>query len=386
MHENMKNIFLKDNSFLLWRFVPTEESDNYWKKYRALHPELKNEIEEAIRIMDNLKVDEYVPSDKELDILYSKIVLNARRRKLFINIYKYSVAACLLACILSSIIYFNYPSPSVSTVDSIAKKDSIYEDIQLFIGKEKSIALVDKAHIQYDKKGNLKVKRGNDVTEDLNVEKNQMNTLMVPMGKRSSLVLEDGTKIWVNSGSTVEFPTVFNKDIRKLNVSGEIYIEVAHDKKWPFIVQTSAFDVKVLGTRFNIMSYPNDSSKSVVLVEGCVEINREDRQKVCLKSGQMMELKQDVMQTSEVDIENYISWKDGVLHFKSEQLGKVLDRIARYYGIKIEYDKNTETKICSGELVLFDQIEDVFNAINDIYHIEYSKNDTGNIIEVCVKP
>lgn len=379
-----ENSFLNDNSFLLWRLAPTEESNEYWMRYIELHPEQAEQIQEAIKTLTYLKINEITVSDTKLETLYSKIVIKAQRRRLFINIYRYSAIACVfILCTVLFSVYFHNTNNYQSV--PIAKTDSTYKDIQLFIGKEKTITLADKSSIQYNKSGNLTVKEKGTISDKSIPKQNQMNVLVVPMGKRTSLILTDGTKIWLNSGTRIEFPTIFDREIRKIIVSGEIYIEVAKDANRPFIVQTNEFNVKILGTQFNLTSYSDETTKSVVLVEGSVEIETNNNQKVCLHPGQMMELEKDMIRTLEVNVENYTSWKDGVLYFKSESLGKILDRISRYYGVTIEYDEKTGSKICSGELVLFDRIEDVFDTIKDIYPIKYSQLGKDNVIKVYVK-
>ena len=91
--------------------------------------------------------------------------------------------------------------------------------------------------------------------------------MIVPKGRRAShLVLEDGSKVWVNSGSTFRFPTTFEKNKREVYVDGEIYIEIAKDAERPFFVKTSEMSVRALGTRFNVMAYHDELAQSVVLV------------------------------------------------------------------------------------------------------------------------
>ena len=98
-----------------------------------------------------------------------------------------------------------------------------------------------------------------------------MNTLVVPRGRRSSLLLADGSRIWVNSGSVLRFPSHFDEKQRLIEAEGEIYIEVVK-AKIPFLVKTDKFTVNVLGTKFNISSYTDEEESTVVLVEGSVNV------------------------------------------------------------------------------------------------------------------
>ena len=144
--------------------------------------------------------------------------------------------------------------------------------------------------LKYSKEGKIETKAGKQIqTEDLkgNSEAEEMNQLVVPRGKRSSVELADGSKLWLNSGSRAIYPVVFSKKNREIFIEGEGYLEVSHDASRPFYVVTDAVKVKVLGTKFNISAYKEDNQVSVVLVEGSVEAS-VGLQKVVMKPDQIM--------------------------------------------------------------------------------------------------
>ena len=190
------------------------------------------------------------------------------------------------------------------------------------------------------------------------------NELIVPYGKKSSILLSDGTKIWVNSGSKLKFPSVFDEKKREIAINGEAYLEVASNENQPFYITTSQFIVKVLGTRFNVSAY-NDKTNdfySVVLVEGKVSVML-DSSEIKLNPDQLFMLKQDIYSIKQVDVYDYISWKDGLFQFKSQELDFILNKLSRHYNVDITSDHAIRHMKCSGKLVLFENLENVLNTI-----------------------
>lgn len=246
------------------------------------------------------------------------------------------------------------------------------KDIQLVLANNKTITFEGDADIKYDKKGKITTNAG---VEQIKVSKTSteepvLNTLIVPKGKRSSLILADGSKVWVNSGSTLKFPTTFNADTREIWVNGEIYIEVKKNEALPFHVNTSHMKIHVVGTRFNVTAYAEDVEHSVVLVEGCVDVSIEE-EKARLLPNQILSVLKDQISVRKTDVNNYISWKDGYLQFASEPLSNVLKRLSRYYDRPIDCDDNIADLKCNGKLVLFENIEEVLKTIYNTIPINY---------------
>lgn len=246
------------------------------------------------------------------------------------------------------------------------------KDIQLVLANNKTITFEGDADIKYDKKGKITTNAG---VEQIKVSKTSteepvLNTLIVPKGKRSSLILADGSKVWVNSGSTLKFPTTFNADTREIWVNGEIYIEVKKNEALPFHVNTSHMKIHVVGTRFNVTAYAEDVEHSVVLVEGCVDVSIEE-EKARLLPNQILSVLKDQISVRKTDVNNYISWKDGYLQFASEPLSNVLKRLSRYYDRPIDCEDNIADLKCNGKLVLFENIEEVLKTIYNTIPINY---------------
>ncbi len=199
-----------------------------------------------------------------------------------------------------------------------------------------------------------------------------INTLTVPYGKKFQLVLSDGTIVHVNAGSTLKFPEKFIPgQIRKVELSGEGYFEVAKNEKDPFIVHTKGINTEVFGTKFNVSSYPDDTFSEVVLVEGSVGVfNKNNRfsneNGVTLKPNQKASLtKSDQnLNVTTVKTNQYVAWVDGVLLFKNESFENIMKKLERFYDKKITINyERIKTEKFTGKFDV-EGIEDVLTTFS----------------------
>ena len=145
------------------------------------------------------------------------------------------------------------------------------KEIQLFTGN-RATSFEENIDVTISNDQRIAVKKENSTDADeISIDRNSINRLVVPYGKRSKVMLPDGTQIWLNAGSTLIFPSTFDKKTREVKLRGEMYAEVAHDPDRPFLVKTDKLDLKVYGTDFNLSAY-EDADPWVVLVNGSVGI------------------------------------------------------------------------------------------------------------------
>jgi len=274
----------------------------------------------------------------------------------------------------------------LSDVQSV-RLDTI-QDVRLIIGNKKTITMAEDADISWSKKDEIEVNgRSSNSSYKSQIDADvEYSTLLVPYGKRSFLTLRDGTKIWINSGTELRFPANMEKKGRGIYVNGEIYIEVAKDETSPFYVRTSEFDVRVYGTKLNVTSYKADLNKSVVLVEGSVSVltKEKEAEEIFLHPNQMYKTDQPGNKVTDVNALQYITWKDGIWQFTSERLENIVLRLSRYYGIKIHCDEISAAKSCTGKLVLFDDINETLQIIEEIFGVKYTPNQ--NEITISINP
>lgn len=384
------NDFMKDKGFLLWRLSPSKETDTFWNNFLSQHPEQRETLERAIQILRSAKTKEDNLSDNEVQEIFKRTLeyrKSRQKKTIRLRIYYYA-AACIAILVLFSLSIYLIESPfsDSQTENKLTELKTESSDIQLILGEKEKMTFNEDADIVLNKTGEVHVigKTTKEAVVSTTDKKVILNKLYVPNGKRSSLTLPDSTKVWINSGTTITFPSTFKKDERAITVNGEIYIEVTKDEEHPFHVKTTNFDVKVLGTHFNVMAYDTDEEKSVVLAEGCVEVTDKSNRSQLMKPDEMLKMNNDGWKTSIVDTYNYICWKDGILQFSNESLANILLRLSRYYGIKFECNENADRLICTGKLVLFDDIHQVITTLKDIFPIQYTMEE--NKIKIDVKP
>lgn len=205
---------------------------------------------------------------------------------------------------------------------------------------------------------------------------NQVESFTVPMGSRSELTLSDGTKVNLNSDSRLELSPDFSSNNRVVKLYGEGYFEVKSDKKHPFTVQTSKFDVKVTGTKFNISSYADDQKISATLAEGRIELSTINHNKIKLKPGQKIIFDQQSMepQLEEADVASDMAWVKGEFVFKNIPFSDLIKRLERWYDVKLIY-KSSEfsTLVYSGNFKNQETIWQVLDALQLTTPIRYKK-------------
>jgi ferric-dicitrate binding protein FerR (iron transport regulator) len=238
--------------------------------------------------------------------------------------------------------------------------------------------------IKYSQNGEILVDSmafANEISSPSTPGKEAFNQLVVPKGKRSSLTFSDGTKLYLNSGSLVIYPVTFNKKSREIFVRGEAYLDVTPNANWPFIVKTDHLDVKVLGTEFNIKSYPDEINSSVVLVKGSVQAIVKS-QKILMRANELFTLDNASDKTSlgKIDVSEYVSWKDGWMYCTNERIESIAAKLSRYYDIKIQFNESKVKDITlTGKLDLKTECREIFDVISFIAPVDYKIID-GNII------
>ena len=178
----------------------------------------------------------------------------------------------------------------------------------------------------------------------------------------------------------VIYQAVFAKDKLEIFITGEAYLDVTPDSSRPFIVKTNAFNVKVLGTQFNVCVYGDEPKASVVLVEGRVEVENDKHVKEVLAPNQMIELGNKGVSIKEVDVFEYICWKDNLMQVNDRKVGDVLNKLARYYGRTIVFDKEIAEIPLSGKLDLRGSLEDVVEIICQSLFLRQETDKENNII------
>lgn len=211
----------------------------------------------------------------------------------------------------------------------------------------------------------------------------EMQTVTVPVGQRASLILADGTTVWLNSNSILKYPANgFHSENRKVTLEGEGYFEVAHDEKHPFIVETEKYDIRVLGTTFNVSAYPNTGMFEASLIEGKVTVYQPDAQsEIVLKPHERVEARDGKLYKESFTSDNDFLWRMGIYSFKNEPLATVFKKLEQYYEVKI-INKNKEiaSRPCTGKFRQKEGIEHVMKVLQKYVKFNYMQDDEKNQI------
>lgn len=212
-----------------------------------------------------------------------------------------------------------------------------------------------------------------------------MQSIHVPAGQRAELLLADGTKVWLNSRSTLTFPGKFEGKNRKVSLNGEGYFSVTKNEKQPFIVETKKCDIKVLGTEFNVLAYDEDSIWSTSLLKGLVEIYPQGMQKgiLRLEPNTMATLTGHKLVKQPIETPDYFLWREGILSFKNISVKDMIEKLELYYGTNITVNN---TRILqnryTGKFRTKDGIEHVLRVLQLNNKFTYDKNDERNCIVI----
>ena len=164
------------------------------------------------------------------------------------------------------------------------------------------------------------------------------NTLSTPRGGQYAITLADGTRVWMNSASSLRFPGAFIGSEREVEVNGEAYFEVAKDRSHPFRVKVNGMNVQVLGTHFNIMAYDDEEMIKTTLLEGSVRIHNNNTMAL-LKPGQQAQVGSggQIMIKKDVNVKEAIAWKNGLFNFEGAGIEKIMRQMSRWYNIEVEF-------------------------------------------------
>ena len=191
------------------------------------------------------------------------------------------------------------------------------------------------------------------------------NKLDIPRGGEFCLTLSDGTRVWLNSETSIQYPVVFGTKERRVFIQREAYFEVAKDAKKPFTVQFMSSSVTVLGTSFNIRAYPEEKQSQTTLAEGSVRIYSPGSS-MLLKPGEQAEVKalSGEMVKKEVEVKTFTSWKDGRFVFEQEPLENIMRTLERWYDIRVIFrDEGAKRISLSGNLKRYGDFSQVMNML-----------------------
>ncbi len=391
----MKNEYLKyttekltlDSDFIAW--VNLGRNQERWEEFLEANPEINKNVESARKIVELLRdrQDHIDPKDaSEIWKSIEKFDLEFRRHSRTFKIRRiFRYAAIFIAFLMIG---------GVGAYWYLSRDNQFYTFSTKAITRsdnQSRLLLSDGTKVNLDKK-NSKISIASeqqivinnnkviDLTEADIADQSKMNEIVIPFGKKSQLILEDGTKVWLNAGTRMAFPTKFSGKKREVFLDGEAYFEVTHNKDIPFVVNTNEIAVKDLGTRFNISAYSTDQFSEAILLEGKVSVSGQSALKfmqdeTILAPNQKASFNKEmktILVSNEPDAEMAIAWTEGWFKFSQQNLNGVLNKLQRYYNIKFVFENNfTTDDLITGKLDLKESIEQVMMALGDVANIQY---------------
>lgn len=374
-----------DISELIYKSISktiTEEEEKALGEWLSISDNLKL----YQKIIDNRAITSKMSIYREIDVAqaYGRVAPRlSKQRSQYFGIMKY---AAIFIGLLSATTYFLFQNTDSDSVPSLKIMD---EQIVLInnngivkkINEDTSANFMDeKGNLLGVQKGSALVYNKNNTSENL-----VYNTLIVPNGKRFNLTLSDGTAVHLNAGTTIKYPVQFIKGMdRHVFLDGEAYFDIMEDKTHPFIVESNSLEVKVYGTEFNVMAYPENEFVDVVLVEGSVGLYSPQfsEEPTMLKPGYKGTFKKfdKSIDLEEVRTSFYTSWMYGELMFRNLPFDQILKRLERHYNV----DFVNENRILGKELFNASfsnqSIENILTYFNETHEIDYKIEDNQIII------
>ena len=310
-------------------------SNGDWEQVAPDSPRLREEVGIPTRLHENIKRHDSFDTEKALN----KFIAATRPVRRLSVFYKYAAAvACL---VMLGVGYYFYRTTAGTDPQSRLLAQSAY----LVLDDGKQIELNRQMQMDYN---GLRIINTNEGKVSFQHEKESAhvspNKLVVPEGTEYSLQLSDGTNVHLNAGSTLVFPSVFGKDARVVELSGEGYFDVTHSGV-PFIVKSKSMDVRVLGTTFNMTAYPEDPVVTTTLLTGKVAVTCHSQTDTTTRTTVLtpglqarFQPREGVLQVDSVDVEEQTAWRRGEFTFEDVDLGSIMTIIGRSFALNVTFD------------------------------------------------
>ena len=377
--------FTQDISFI--NMVNKGTDHDKWETLIQQHPELSKDINTARKVVTALRFKNKDIKEEIIYELYEKIEPFYTLHHPPQNIFRYRkilqyAALFLLVLSLGAALPIFYFSRLNREFTKIANSSSNFNDARLILPGGKEILLTkNQSELQFIAHGNkILVDQDTVVNINKNSDPNTMAQIVIPYGKRSNLLLSDGTKVWLNAGSKLIFPEKFQGRNRKVFLVGEAYFDVFKNKDVPFIVTTGNLAITVHGTQFNVRNDASDNELEVVLVEGAVSLKGNSMLNFLGKETRLIPNQRAIYNKtdnktsveSNVDVSSYTSWKEGLLEFDRESILTVFKKLSRFYNVSFVTESSIElNRKISGKLDLKASLKDVMEVVSDAAPISF---------------
>lgn len=311
----------------------------------------------------------------------------------------WAAAACLLLFIFTMIFWQQQTSPVQADINLVRLQDTTGDAVKPG-GNSATLRLANGTLLELDKQASGIV-MGESITYENGksiaaaaLDKQGMAAdpskvvleLATPLGGIYQITLPDGTKVWLNAGSSLKYPMSFAKNERRVSLEGEAFFEVTKDSARPFKVLSKGQEIEVLGTAFNVNAYPDNTAIKTTLVNGKVKLSNDKRysEAIYLLPGQQStNTNNGKIQLANVDTAPFTAWKEGLFYFDETPLSDALQQIGRWYNVEVKYKGEVPQTHFYGRIKRSKPLRDILDVLEEGgLRFELSKSDEKNILYV----
>lgn len=312
--------------------------------------------------------------------------LFARKKSLVVTIQRIVVAALLLACcMIGAWIYFNrtssdpiehfYTTQAV-TPGSNSARLTLADGKTIWLDDVQEGTLYDESGVAITKLTNGELHYKVDESAVDQAGNIRTNSISIPRGGQYQLTLPDGTKVWLNSATTLSYPVAFVEKERIVTLTGEAYFEVAKNEKQPFKVKANDTEVLVTGTHFNITAYSDESHVVTTLVEGGVKVSKNGQMVTLVPNQQAITTStSNTIHNKQVDTEYALAWTQGDFLFEEQDIKAIMKNIARWYNIEVIFKGHSNPKKFGGTYTRSKGLEELLKHLESLSTIRFVQNE-----------
>jgi len=367
------------------------------EKYKKAIEDAKDLADKMLQDMDSEFATDYKFRQKALKNIdaksdWLKFWWRANRAK----VYKISAAAASVVLLITLILNISDTNDNKNPI-AVVSSDIMPANgnVVLTLSSGETVQLDSNTRIE-DKISGIRVDKSAGEISYAGVNSNtdnkkesqsiEYNELSVPKGRSYSIVLSDGTKVWLNALSKIKYPVQFTSGERSIELTGEAYFEVKKDVNAPFTVKTNDYKVRVLGTSFNVNAYSNENKTVTTLVTGSISIPEPNGSEKKIVAGEQYSYDRisDKAEVSKVNVELYTSWIDNLLRIEELPLEEIFKILERRYDINVNFmDKGTSAEKFTGKLPLNDNLKVVLEQLSKVSNVDFKTED--NVVSVSYK-
>ena len=377
------------------------EKKEEWEQFLQSYPASQKNIVQARKIILLFRTNDGALSNEKKYKLWKNICRfdqeYSRKHKIArINILTKVAASVLVIVSLGSVLYMGL-TRNIQEYQFSALSDQLQTQSPLLVlsnGQQVNLGKDESSLTVLENQNAIQINNDSIINNhpaiDKTPEEALFNEVIVPFGKKSKLVLGDGTKVWLNAGTRFAFPQKFDGKTREVFLEGEGYFEVARNESQAFILSANNVKIEVLGTKFNVSAYRSDNFIETVLLEGSVRLSDKGR----LFPGSTLmapnqkatynKIQKEIELKPEPNPKTYTAWVEGWYQFSNENLEQVFTKLERYYNVTFAYDPSLISTALpvSGKLYLKGSLSEVMAVLSGVAKINYQIIDKEVIITI----